>query len=84
VLRLTAEGYAVGWVRGAGVRHETWQAVESVQTVRLGADRALCVTLAGGRRSVVPLALLGSRQVEATREVHDRLTTAHGDRRRRP
>lgn len=84
VLRLTDEGYLVGWLRGAGVREAGWRSIEAVSTVRVGTDKALCLDLVDGRRTVVPLALLGTHQADAQRDVRQRLDRAYGYRRSAP
>lgn len=80
VLSLDERGYAIRWVRGAGVTRAPWR---EVQTVEVRADpgaASLVFALSGGRHSVLPLALLGSRQLEAQRDVQARLNRAYGYR----
>jgi len=84
LLRLGEEGYVAARLPGLGVREATWQSVENVSTVRLGVERAICLELTDGRRTVVPLALLGTRQGEVQAEVRRRLDHAHGYRRLAP
>jgi len=84
LLRLSDEGYVVGRLRGAGVREAGWRTVEKVSTISVGPDRAVCFELVDGRRTVVPLALLGARQSAAQRDVRQRLDRAHGYRRLAP
>jgi hypothetical protein len=81
VLVLTADGYRVRHLRGAGARAASWREVEGVQTRTTSDGPAIVVELADGRTSVVPLALLGPRAGEAQREIHERLNTAFGYRR---
>ncbi len=81
VLLLTAAGYRVSLVRGAGEPVAGWAQVESVDTRRVGDAVSLVISLEDGRSTVLPLTLLGLRHLEAQREVHERLNAAHGYRR---
>ncbi len=80
VLDLSPEGYRVRHVRGSGIPAAAWRDVESVVTRPSAAGAMVVFELAGGRQSVLPVALLGGRAREAEREIHDRLNTAHGYR----
>ncbi|MGI8433791.1 MAG: hypothetical protein ACR2LE_03510 [Nocardioidaceae bacterium] len=81
VLDLDADGYRVRLVRGAGESQAQWRSVDSVETAPVGGALCLVVSLSGGRSSVIPLSLLGSRSAQAQREIHERLNAAHGYRR---
>jgi hypothetical protein len=81
VLQLSADGYRVSLVRGAGVPRSSWPEVEAVGTQPGGTGPCLVLTLKGKQTTVVPLSLLGARSLEAQREVHERLNQAHGYRR---
>jgi hypothetical protein len=81
VLELSADGYRISLVRGAGVARSAWTEVESVGTQTRGSALCLVFNLKGEATSTLPLSLLGTRNVEAQREVHERLNDAHGYRR---
>ncbi len=80
VLDLSSERYRLRHLRGSGTPTAAWRDVESVVTRPSSAGAMVVFELAGGRQSVLPLALLGARAPEAEREIHDRLNTAHGYR----
>jgi hypothetical protein len=80
ILTLTADGYRIGLVRGAGRAGASWREVESVGTADTASGPAMVFRLADGGRSVLPLSLLGPRKVDAQREVHERLNSAFGYR----
>jgi hypothetical protein len=80
VLQLSTTGYRIWHVRGARVPAAEWAQVQAVDT-RAGRDgRVILVELSDGRTSVVPVTLLGSRAMQAQREMHERLNTAFGYR----
>ena len=81
VLELSPRGYRISHLRGGGVPAAEWTEVASVDTRPVAGVPAIVVELQGGRTSMVPLSLLGSRAGQAQREVHDRLNTAFGYRR---
>lgn len=81
VLRLSDDGYRITWIRGSGDPAASWGDVTGVGAQRVGDAMSLVFELADGRTSTLPLTLLGARNAEAQREVHDRLNTAHGYRR---
>ncbi|MEJ7689650.1 MAG: hypothetical protein WKF76_04030 [Nocardioidaceae bacterium] len=80
VLELAPRGYRLHHLRGGGVPAAGWRDVESAQTQDTADGPALVIKLSGGRRSVVPRALLGSRAEEAAGEVRGRLDAAYGYR----
>ena len=80
ILRLTADGYRISWVRGTGDPVAAWSQVEAVGTQRVGDAVSLVFELSNGRTSSLPLTLLGPRNAEAQREVHERLNAANGYR----
>jgi hypothetical protein len=81
VLTLTADGYRIGLARGAGRTAARWQEVESVGAAEVAGIPTLIFVLADGGRSALPLSLIGARNGEAQRDVHERLNTAFGYRR---
>ncbi len=81
LLTLTADHYAVHNIRGNPTASAAWADVASVSTRDIAGSAAVVIELADGRTSFVPVGLLGSRAVEAQREIHERLNNAHGYRR---
>jgi hypothetical protein len=80
VLILTDTGFRVSLVRGAGTKAGSWDEVESADSGMAGRSSSIVLTLTSGRSTVIPIYLLGRRNVEAQREIHDRLNTAYGYR----
>ena len=80
VLTLTEAGYRVGFARDTGRRKASGREVESVGTADAAAVAVLVFTLADGGQSAIPVSLLGARNSEAQREVHERLNRAYGYR----
>jgi hypothetical protein len=80
VLTLSDRGFRVSLVRGAGTNAAHWDDVESVDSGVVRGTPAIVLALTGGRSTVVPLSLLGRRNVEAQRDIHDRLNDAYGYR----
>jgi hypothetical protein len=78
VLTLTDDAYRISLVRGAGVARAPWRDVEAVGTQSVGGAPSILFTLKGDATSVLPLSLLGARNVDAQREVHQRLNDANG------
>ena len=81
VLTLTDVGYRIGFARNRGCTAAAWREVESVGTADASGVAVLVFVLADGSRSAVPLSLLGSRNADAQRDVHERLNRAYGYRR---
>jgi hypothetical protein len=80
VLILTDAGFRVSLVRGAGTKAGSWDEVESADSGMAGRSSSIVLTLTSGRSTVIPIYLLGRRNVEAQRDIHDRLNTAYGYR----
>jgi hypothetical protein len=80
VLELSETGFRVWLVRGTGTSAASWSDVTSVDTHVAQGTRSIVVDLSGGRSTVIPVSLLGRRNPEARREIHDRLNTANGYR----
>jgi hypothetical protein len=85
VLELSAAGYRVRMVRGAGTAREAaWTDVSKVRRQRLGPGACLVLSLGDGARTVVPLALLEGGAATGDRleaELRSRLDRSHGQRR---
>jgi hypothetical protein len=80
VLTLSDTGFRVFLVRGAGTTAAGWREVESVSSGPVRGTSAVVLTLSGGRSTVIPVFLLGRRNVEAQRDIHDHLNDAYGYR----
>jgi len=80
VLALTPSAYRVHHVRGSGVPGAEWSDVDTAQVGDTVAGQALLIELKDGRRSIVPLLLLGAQANTAAKDVHDRLDSAYGYR----
>ncbi|MDX6366792.1 MAG: hypothetical protein QOK30_1868 [Nocardioidaceae bacterium] len=80
ILTLSDRGFQVSLVRGAGTTSGQWDDVESVDSGVVRGTAAIVLALSGGRSTVVPLSLLGRRNVEAQRDIHNRLNDAYGYR----
>jgi hypothetical protein len=80
VLTLSETGFRVSSVRGAGAKTGTWDEVESVETGLAGRSPSIVISLSAGRSTIIPVSLLGRRNVEAQRDMHDRLNDAYGYR----
>jgi hypothetical protein len=80
VLELSPAGYRLRYLRGGGAPKANWSQVDSVLTREVPDGWAIVVQLSDGRTSTVPVMLLGTRSVEAQREMHERLNTAYGYR----
>ena len=80
VIEMASDGYRLHHLRGGGVATAQWRDVESAQTQSSSNGPLIVIQLKDGRRSLLPLTLLGARAVEAEREIHDRLSTGHGYR----
>ncbi len=83
LLEVSAHGYRLRNVRGAGVTRAAWSEVDSVAGGAGVEGAVMLVTLTDGRSTTVPLVLLGHRAVEAERDMHRRLNSAFGYRRLR-
>jgi hypothetical protein len=80
ILTLSDRGFRVSLVRGAGTTSASWDDVESVDSGVVRGTPAIVLALTEGRSTVVPLSLLGRRNVEAQRDIHNRLNDAYGYR----
>ncbi|MGI8578623.1 MAG: hypothetical protein ACR2KG_12090 [Nocardioidaceae bacterium] len=81
VLALSTAGYRIRHVRGNETKTASWRDVESVTATEVAGALAVVIVLSEGCTSIVPIALLGARAMEAQREIHARLNSAFGYRR---
>ena len=76
-LRLTAEGYAVRLLRGVGVGRSTWSDVSQATATHLSGVPCLVITLADGRTTRLPMAVLAADRDVVAHDVRRRLRDAH-------
>lgn len=81
VVRLDADGYRVGLVRGAGVRSARWADVTEAVTTRPRGAPCLELQLRAGGSSVIPAGAMAADRDDFVREVQQRLQHGHGLRR---
>ena len=81
LLDLSEDGFRVRLVRGVGASRAAWRDVESVETRTVRGAPSVVFSLSDGRVGVLPTALLGSRAIDAQRDIHARLNSAFGYRR---
>ena len=78
VLRLTAEGFLVRWVRGAGVRAGRWAAIEDVTADQRG---LVALRHRDGRVTYIPLTAVGAPPALIQSDIASRLDSSRGYRR---
>ena len=83
VVRLTAEGYRVRYVRGVGVAQARWTEVHDVVEETVAGSPCIVLRLRDGRHSVIPLELLAVSREEFLRDLRDHLDRGHGLRKLR-
>ena len=84
VLSCDAEGYAVRFVRGAGVARSRWTEVEDASTVVRHDVACVVLRLRDGGSTTIPVGVLAVDKDEFVRELQQRLQTARGLRPYRP
>lgn len=78
VVRCSAEGYRIGFVRGAGVKQASWGEVESASADTVRGIQLLVLHLTGGRRTSIPVAVLATDKEEFVREMQRHLASGQG------
>jgi hypothetical protein len=78
VLRLSAEGFLVRWVRGAGVRAGRWAAIEDVTADQRG---LVALRHRDGRVTYIPLTAVGAQPAMIQSDIASRLDSSRGYRR---
>ncbi|KAA1421931.1 hypothetical protein F0U44_06615 [Nocardioides humilatus] len=73
VVRLTAQGYRVRLVRGAGVAEARWSEVEDVVATQPQDVPCVVVRLKDGRSTTIPVQLLAVDKDDFARDVRDHL-----------
>jgi len=78
VVRLTAEGYRIRFVRGAGTRQARWRDVEDAVTDTIAGSPCVVLRLRDGRTSTIPVEVLAVDREQFVRDVRAHLDRAHG------
>ena len=73
VVRLTAQGYQVRFVRGAGVTDARWSEVEDAVATQPQDVPCVVLRLKDGRATTIPVQLLAADKDEFARDVRDHL-----------
>ncbi|WP_210651163.1 hypothetical protein [Nocardioides sp. SYSU D00065] len=78
VVRLTAEGYRVQWVRGVGTAAGRWKDVEDAVTTTVADSPVVVLRLRDGRTTTIPVEMLAIDREAFVREVQQHLQRGHG------
>lgn len=81
VVRLTAEGYRVQWVRGVGTASGRWKDVEDAVTTTVADAPVVVLRLRDGRTTTIPVEMLAVDREAFVRDVQEHLQRGHGLRR---
>lgn len=76
VVRLTAAGYRVRMVRGAGVKEARWSEVEDAVATQPQGVACVVLRLKDGRSTTIPVDLLAADKDDFARDVRDHLQQA--------
>ncbi len=76
VVRLTAGGYRVRLVRGAGVKEARWSEVEDAVATQPQEVPCVVLRLKDGRSTTIPVELLAADKDDFARDVRDHLSRA--------
>ena len=78
VVRLTAEGYRVQWVRGVGTASGRWRDVEDAVATTIADAPVVVLRLKDGRTTTIPVEMLAIDRDDFVREVQQHLQRGHG------
>lgn len=78
VVRMTAEGYRVQWVRGVGAESARWKDVEDAITTTVAEAPVVVLRLRDGRTTTIPVEMLAVDREAFVRDVQDHLQRGHG------
>lgn len=81
VVRLTAEGYRVQWVRGAGVTAARWKDVEDAVTTSVAGAPVVVLRLRDGSTTTIPVEMMAADREAFVRDLQQHLQGGHGLRR---
>jgi hypothetical protein len=79
-VRMGDDGYAVHWLRGAGVRRASWSAVEEANTASQGGVDCVVIQLDDGRTTTIPMPALAAPRDEFVTVLRDQLKRARPTR----
>jgi hypothetical protein len=80
VVRLDETGYAVRWVRGAGVTDARWKDVEDVVADTVAGSRCVVVRHRDGRTTTIPVTILDRPAEAFVQDLQQHLNRGHGYR----
>ena len=78
VVRLTADGYRVQWVRGVGVAAARWSEVEDAVTTTIEGSPVVVLRLRSGRTTTIPVEMLAGDREEFVRDLQRHLREGQG------
>ena len=78
VVRMTAEGYRVQWVRGVGTAAGRWKDVEDAVTTTRHGVPCVVLRLRDGRTTTIPVEMLAVDREAFVRDVQEHLQRGHG------
>lgn len=81
VVRLTADGYRVRFVRGAGATRARWVDVEDAVTTYVADEPCVVLRLKDGGSTTIPVAFLAGDRERFVELVHEHLMRGRGLRR---
>jgi hypothetical protein len=76
IVRLSATGYRVSLIRGAGVKEARWSEVEDAVATQPDAGPCVVLRLKDGRTTTIPMELLAADKDDFARDVRDHLGRA--------
>ncbi|GAB3014604.1 hypothetical protein GCM10011376_07630 [Nocardioides flavus (ex Wang et al. 2016)] len=78
VVRFTAEGYRVQWVRGVGTASGRWKDVEDAVTTTVAESPVVVLRLRDGRTTTIPVEMLAVDREAFVRDLQEHLQRGHG------
>lgn len=78
VVRMTAEGYRVQWVRGVGTPAGRWKDVEDAVTTTVADAPVVVLRLRDGRTTTIPVEMLAVDREAFVRDIQEHLQQGHG------
>ncbi len=78
VVRLTAEGYRIQWVRGVGTASGRWKDVEDAVTTTVADAPVVVLRLRDGRTTTIPVEMLAVDRDAFVRDIQEHLQRGHG------
>lgn len=81
VVRLTEDGYAVRFVRGAGLKQGRWADVEDAVATEVAGSPCVVLRHRSGASTTIPVELIAGDREDFVRTLQDHLDRGHGLRR---